>query len=243
MTAAPPGLDDGQIERLSDLLDRRAVPFRGFNLEALDGFLSALAVSPEDIPADEWRPVVWGGKEPRWDSEAERREVHGLLDAHLAMCAARARFEGDDLPEHLAPLMWLPEDPELEGEDALHEDELDVGHDWALGFFEGVALREEAWDRWLDGHDWIGEALDLLDRLASGEVIDPADPTAPAAPVTYRERLEIIMSVPGVLADLNRHRVDALTPRDPIRRDAGPGRNDPCPCGSGKKHKKCCGAH
>ena len=22
---------------------------------------------------------------------------------------------------------------------------------------------------------------------------------------------------------------------------AGPGRNDPCPCGSGKKYKKCCG--
>ncbi|MBU4302494.1 MAG: SEC-C domain-containing protein, partial [Actinobacteria bacterium] len=21
------------------------------------------------------------------------------------------------------------------------------------------------------------------------------------------------------------------------------GRNDPCPCGSGKKHKKCCGAN
>ncbi|MBI3279156.1 MAG: SEC-C domain-containing protein, partial [Acidobacteria bacterium] len=21
-----------------------------------------------------------------------------------------------------------------------------------------------------------------------------------------------------------------------------PGRNDPCPCGSGKKYKKCCGA-
>ena len=28
---------------------------------------------------------------------------------------------------------------------------------------------------------------------------------------------------------------------DPIRRDAPKiGRNDPCPCGSGKKHKKCC---
>jgi preprotein translocase subunit SecA len=28
----------------------------------------------------------------------------------------------------------------------------------------------------------------------------------------------------------------------PARRDAGAaGRNDPCPCGSGKKHKKCCG--
>jgi len=27
-----------------------------------------------------------------------------------------------------------------------------------------------------------------------------------------------------------------------IRKDAKIGRNDPCPCGSGKKYKKCCGA-
>lgn len=29
---------------------------------------------------------------------------------------------------------------------------------------------------------------------------------------------------------------------DQPRRAAKVGRNDPCPCGSGKKHKKCCGA-
>jgi preprotein translocase subunit SecA len=31
---------------------------------------------------------------------------------------------------------------------------------------------------------------------------------------------------------------------EPVRRGAGPkvGRNDPCPCGSGKKYKKCHGA-
>jgi len=27
-----------------------------------------------------------------------------------------------------------------------------------------------------------------------------------------------------------------------VRSDAKVGRNDPCPCGSGKKFKKCCGA-
>ncbi|MBL7189729.1 MAG: SEC-C domain-containing protein [Phycisphaerae bacterium] len=27
----------------------------------------------------------------------------------------------------------------------------------------------------------------------------------------------------------------------PLRRDTRVGRNDPCPCGSGKKHKRCCG--
>ena len=30
-------------------------------------------------------------------------------------------------------------------------------------------------------------------------------------------------------------------PRTPINKDKLPGRNDPCPCGSGKKYKKCCG--
>ncbi len=29
-------------------------------------------------------------------------------------------------------------------------------------------------------------------------------------------------------------------PVEPIHSDEGPGRNDPCPCGSGKKYKKCC---
>lgn len=41
-------------------------------------------------------------------------------------------------------------------------------------------------------------------------------------------------SLPGGLASL-------LTPRlEPVRNDAKVGRNDPCPCGSGKKFKKCC---
>jgi len=28
---------------------------------------------------------------------------------------------------------------------------------------------------------------------------------------------------------------------EPLHADRQPGRNDPCPCGSGKKYKKCCG--
>jgi uncharacterized protein YecA (UPF0149 family) len=32
-----------------------------------------------------------------------------------------------------------------------------------------------------------------------------------------------------------------LVPQAPLRVEKI-GRNDPCPCGSGKKHKKCCGS-
>jgi uncharacterized protein len=229
-------LDDAGIERLSDLLDTRAVPFKGFNLEALDGFLSALAVGPEPVPAEEWMPVVWGGKAPRWDNAEEAAEVEALLMAHWRMVEQRVRFPGDELPDHLAPLLWLPEDP-----DAQDDDELDVGRDWAYGFFRGVDLRDTAWEAWLDEHDWIEEIFALLDCIASGE-IESEEEDAEPAPLDYKRRIGIIGALPGMLADLHHHRIDSLTPRTPRRRVITPDRNDPCPCGSGKKYKKCHGA-
>lgn len=84
----------------------------------------------------------------------------------------------------------------MEGDD----DALDVGRDWAFGFFRGVELREAAWERWLDEHDWIDEIFQLLDQLASGEVLDGPgladDDTAMATPLDYRQRLDIIASLP-----------------------------------------------
>ena len=40
------------------------------------------------------------------------------------------------------------------------------------------------------------------------------------------------------IGDLNR----LLNPPQPVVADKKVGPNEPCPCGSGKKHKKCCGA-
>ena len=233
MKVVPP-LSDAQIEQLSELLDQRAVPFKGFNLEALDGYLTALALSPEVVPYEEWEPLVWG-KPARWADEDEAREVRALLATHAATAEHRVRYGDDDLPDAFAPLLWLPEN--LDEHD---DDELDVGRDWAMGFFAAVELREAAWEKWLDENAWIEEIFDLLDRLASGE-ITAEDPTEPGTPIAYKERLEIIGSLPGMLNDLHHHRIDALTPREPIRREDTPGRNAPCPCGSGRKFKRCCG--
>lgn len=41
--------------------------------------------------------------------------------------------------------------------------------------------------------------------------------------------------------DVKRQQPQAGPPASPITRVAGPGRNDPCPCGSGQKYKRCCG--
>ena len=34
---------------------------------------------------------------------------------------------------------------------------------------------------------------------------------------------------------------DGSRTKQPVRSGKKPGRNDPCPCGSGLKYKKCCG--
>jgi len=38
------------------------------------------------------------------------------------------------------------------------------------------------------------------------------------------------------------NRGDGDVAKQPVHKEKKVGRNDPCPCGSGKKHKKCCGA-
>jgi len=40
--------------------------------------------------------------------------------------------------------------------------------------------------------------------------------------------------------DAEQELLDNTPPVEPITAEEKPGRNDPCPCGSGKKYKKCC---
>jgi uncharacterized protein len=232
---APAQLDDHEVERLGEILDQLAIPNGGFNMEALDDFLSALAVSPENVPASEWQKVVWGEQPAAFAGTADADEAQRLLLGQWNACVARARWQGDDLPDALSPLLWLPEDPEAE-----QPDELDVGTDWAHGFFTAVELRPEAWQAWLDTQDWIDEILEYMERLASG-VVEAEHEGDPPQKLSFKERMEIVASLPDMLADLHQYKLECERPkpakRDPARQD----RNALCSCGSGKKYKHCHG--
>lgn len=227
---------DERIDVLDRLLEQRAVPFGGMGLERLDGFLTALALTPELVPPSEWYPRVWGRTPPRWESEADAAEAFGLMMSAWNTAAYRVRFDGDQIPPDGMLFWWLPDDPE-----AAHGDEVDIGAAWAGGFLDGMDLRSEAWDGWIAKDEWIGEVEAYIEALAVGSYPPETEDGAPV-PLSYRERLEIFVSLPDMLHDLHCHRIESLTPREPVRRTEAPGRNDPCPCGSGKKYKKCCNA-
>ncbi len=103
--------------------------------------------------------------------------------------------------------------------------------------FDAVASRE-----WAESATWTG--MEVLATAQGGETDDcgivefVANYTIDDTPYQHHER-SIFTRVAGQwkFAD------GILVNPDPIRRETPKiGRNEPCPCGSGKKYKKCCGA-
>lgn len=195
-------------------------------LSELDGFLTGVAVSPAPILPDEWLPIVWGADGddgPPFDDPAD---VRWFADAVTTRYDAIVRDLDRGKPQPIFDV------DERNG---------DVLWDlWIDGFAEATALRPESWTAVADGDDGDAAAalsyLSTLIAVARDESaldslqVNALDEDAPAG---------IAASVLRLHASRRRHG-DAPSPSS-VARPAKVGRNEPCPCGSGQKFKRCCG--
>lgn len=228
----------------------------GMPLEALDGYFSALIVGPGAAGAmgDYLEPAMGLGR--MWNSaEDVDRALELLLGFwnHIVWRVAQPLPDEDDESEEamehgfaLLPLIGLPVDEDEAAVDPADpmqgvSPDFPIGALWASGFMQGVAQRAQAWEQWLAEDEDLAADLQDLSRLA---LVDPGQ--AEEMGLDWEERLDfdqrwdLLLAVPGLLQDLNLSRLEEAA-REPIRGVAQPGRNDPCPCGSGRKWKKCCG--
>jgi hypothetical protein len=134
-----------------------------------------------------------------------------------------------------APILWEGPDGE------------DVAGDWAEGFVDAVRLRPEAWRPLLEDREALVLLMPILalcgDAEAEGGSPLGLDPEAEAELVAEAPGL-IPACVVGIHGFWEEHRGRPTAgPGQAKGRKAKVGRNDPCPCGSGRKHKRCCGAH
>ncbi len=227
-------MSDVDLDELDALLEMRAVPFKGMSLEMLDGFLSALVVGPDLVLPSEWTSLVWGGRPPRWETPEEAFHVHSLLMELWNDIARRVAIDPERMRDRDTPLIALPERDEAEPDVTNY-----CGIEWACGFLDGVELRADAWEASCAAQPWIDESLIGIEAIAAG-VWPAPEQEALTECLSEDERLDLIAGIPHMLHDFNMHRLEQFTPRTPIRKEAAPGRNDPCPCGSGRKFKKCC---
>ncbi|MCZ2498980.1 UPF0149 family protein [Xylophilus sp. Kf1] len=134
------------------------------------------------------------------------------------------------------------------------EDRLDIAADeipaiaqtWAMGFLAATEAFADDWTppRGKEEADFLADALDCIVELTRADPgpleIPMFDENSP--PSISRQRLDAYGEAIFAVYDLRKFWKSLGPAVQPIRKEAEPGRNDPCPCGSGKKYKKCHGA-
>ncbi len=218
--------------------------------EFCEGFLAALVCMRRPVEPAEYWPVLLGETfqpmqqmEFVWRWHRRWKEIATTLDAPVETLDDERCFQPEVLDTRGA-LLTLPEDQRAE---AVADGPVpSFAQVWALGFMYAV----ENWpDEWAPPRD--REAADMLDAALAAIVALTEDDTGEPSVSMYAEdgppsvserRLDDFGAAIWAVYDL-RQLWKSLGPRQvTLRKEATPGRNDPCPCGSGKKFKKCHGA-
>ena len=219
-------LDTTELDRLeqlliSDLFHEEAMP-----LDMLQGMLCAVASAPDLIPPSRWLIVALGDS-PGYGTPEQAQEILDLVMRFYAQTVQELDDGGG---------ITLFVFPDEEGED-------DLGT-WCEGYLEGVLLSEADW--YEHGEQEEVEELLFPFMLLSGRMREAAEEAGDSVPSLDEER-EMRRQTAGSMGDsvmaVYAYWLDKRISHAPIRRD-GPkvGRNDPCPCGSGKKYKSCHGS-
>ena len=214
---------DPDLARLEAMLD--ALGEDAMVLGQLDGYLCGVAVAPEEIGESDWLPGVFG--------QATNLDDAAMLGVDLPKLTGHVLDRFEAIKVELAEDRYQPLF-DIDGEDILWEI-------WMDGFETAMALRLDAWNKLLRSHKESRAqeaAFGMTDLLAA------SDPTLVEAqladPQVVALQREAPMLIPRLAGELYRaHRLAA--PQAPLR-VASVGRNDPCPCGSGLKYKRCHGA-
>lgn len=230
--------------------------------EFCEGFLAALACCRRTIPASEWQPVLLGVAaegEPAEAGEgsfadaaqAERflalwtqrlQEVVAALDTPVESLEDERAYAPEVMDVRGAVAELPPEQrAEMDGEDLPSFAQV-----WALGFMFAVENWPEEWapPRDREAAKWHDASLEAIVALTED---DTEPPTLSALsedgpPSVSEARLQAYAEALWAVHDL-REIWRQIGPRvATVRKAAEPGRNDACPCGSGKKFKKCHGA-
>ncbi|WP_020652608.1 UPF0149 family protein [Massilia niastensis] len=221
-------LSEKEFDELDQFLLSDRCPEDAMTMDTLHGYLTAIAIGPETIMPAEWLPRVWGedgSSAPKWKNSREEERILNLIMRF--MNEVLVTFEV--APKEFEPLFC---EHEHQGKTLIDAEA------WCWGFWEGMELRPGSWEP-----VWDSEVAELMrpiyllgaDEIEQEELAEVEDPAK-----AHQLALQIEANLPAIHRYWLPLRKAAV---ETVRRDEPKvGRNDDCPCGSGKKFKKCCGA-
>jgi len=200
----------------------------------LDGFLTAIISAPNMIHPSEWIEAIWGDMDRIWDSRAEMQTILNLLMRHYNSIA----YALMETPERFAPIFLSYK---------IDEVRYSALEDWCAGYLRGIALDEDSWE--CDNKE-VNDFLEIITLFGEEEFGGLIDQFSD-------ESIELIhRNLPIAVCETHHFWLDqrmgggapsmppaATAPiHNTMASQQKVGRNAACPCGSGKKFKRCCGS-
>lgn len=219
---------DADLDHLHDLLV--ALPQDRFpmTVSELDGYVTGVLACSELIPPSEWLPHVWG--------ETGSASFPDLKTAEMTISAVMEHY--NSVAAEMTELPWIEPIYEVDP----NSDET-LWEAWVDGFTRALRLRPEPWQAVLEQSDEETRSslifLMALQDINEGtsnfteEEIDEIDLQAPDL-IPNCVAAILVVSRPDLVPTA------ANSPHAPAE-SKRPGGNQPCPCGSGRKYKQCCG--
>ena len=186
---------------------------QGWTVPLMEGYFMALATAPEASIPDEWM---------------EEAIPAAVLEPDLAKALTQdvLRLYNDVVTAFADPASeWLPL--------YAYTDEFDTVHT-ALGFSHGMEVH--AGDLW---EEYCSERPKIVKPILKTASIDLSDEGINKRTFANAEK-DLFASIYQVYVDFAPARGQTIVTQ-PITAEVTPGRNEPCPCGSGKKYKNCHG--
>lgn len=212
--------DEAARSRLMELLDAKSEAHNTMRCDEVQGFMMALLSGPDALNPTNWLPEILG-EESLFDAK-ERTEIERLI---MAM-AADTRMK---LNEKILPDLWFYED------EAGNPD----FYTWCNAYLYALDIVPTDWFEAVDQEEF--EDL-FYPIMALGGIYDDEENGEVILHLNEKELTQLESDLPHVLLDIYWYWQAIINKPQTVRREGEKvGRNDPCPCGSGKKYKACCG--
>jgi uncharacterized protein len=192
----------------------------------LEGYLTGLVVLPDFIAPSMWIGGLWGDEEPIFDStEQLKAAVDSVMEHYNAVIR-----QIDSRGSRWKPLFFA-------SDGAVDVDQCSL---WVRGFWKALMLAPDGW--MVLARDERTQSL--LEPFAAFIDLDDLDDfDHPPLPDNIDGiRRTCAEDIPHVLPALRKFaQIRGEGEADTTQPSRKVGRNEPCPCGSGKKYKRCCG--
>ncbi len=233
MSRTPP-LTEDDVSYLSQFLASDSCEDDALNVHQLRGFLWSVVASPIVLHPDDWLPVIFGDVK---EDGLEKSPFQNQEEAERVLSIIRRLYQQTD---HYLLTATSP----LATDYAFNDDSQSLS-DWCQGLLMGYGWLEDIWDESfeLEEVDVLKQAIEsalgcvsiFADIPAALAEAEDADKMRTSLPMLHRDVLPVALleyARAGRKLNEEAQAIAALY--------AKTGRNDPCPCGSGKKFKHCC---